>query len=72
MPDPELDVLFLAWTGGFRTKSNVAREAADTIAAAASDGLITVRLTPGTTGRSWLITQAGLQRLQEKLHEHRM
>jgi len=53
-----------AWQSPFRTKSDFARDHADLIAMAASDGLITTRVATGLYGRQWKITIAGLQRLK--------
>jgi hypothetical protein len=62
-------VLFMAWTGGFSTKSDFARHHADPVAIAATEGWITTRLRDRVYGRKWHITVAGLTRLQEILNE---
>jgi len=58
-----LKVLAKARTAPFRTKSDFARENADFIGMAASDGFITTRIATGFYGRDWLITAAGIQHL---------
>ncbi|MRN66393.1 hypothetical protein GJU92_07855 [Brucella sp. 10RB9213] len=57
------DVLSRAWHSPFKTKSDFARENADAIAMAASDGLITTRIATGLYGREWRVTAAGIQHL---------
>lgn len=57
------DVLARAWHGPFKTKSDFAREHADLIGMAASDGFITTRIATGLYGREWRITAAGIQHL---------
>lgn len=54
------EILDAAWRGGFTTKSTIAREHADTIAAAQERNLITVRVGPSTRGRTFYITPNGL------------
>lgn len=56
-------ILARARNAPFRTKSDFARENANLIAMAASDGFITTRIATGLYGRDWLITAAGIQRL---------
>lgn len=58
-------VLEKAHRSPFRTKSNFAREQTDTLAAAASCGLITTQTGPRTFGTTWLITRKGLDLLNE-------
>jgi hypothetical protein len=53
------DVLHLAWSQPFSTKSDFARAYADEIAEAACRGLITTRTEAGEWGRYWRITPAG-------------
>ena len=57
------DILSRAWNAPFTTKSDFARENADLIAMAASDGFITTRIATGLYGRTWHITPSGLQHL---------
>lgn len=56
-----------AWRGGFKVKSDFARENAHTVAAAACLGLITTQSLPrgDTFGRTWLITAKGLSQLSK-------
>jgi len=56
-------VLYQAWASPFTTKSDFAREYADFVAMAASDGFITTRQAAGLYGNKWLITESGLKRL---------
>lgn len=58
-----IEVLSRAWHSPFTTKSDFAREYANLIAMAASDGFITTRLATGLYGRTWQITPRGLQHL---------
>lgn len=57
------NVLERAWKGGFKTKSDFARLAANAVGVAASDGFITTKQAAGLYGSTWFITAAGLQRL---------
>lgn len=57
------EALARAWNTPFTTKSDFARENANLIAMAASDGFITTRIATGLYGRTWQITAAGLQHL---------
>ncbi len=57
------EVLRRAWIASFKTKSDFARENADFVAMAASDGLITTRIATGLYGASWLITAKGINHL---------
>lgn len=59
-------VLFRAWTAPFRTKGDYARQAADVIAIAASQGYISTNVGDGVYGPVWLITSKGLERLHGK------
>lgn len=58
-----LAILERALHAPFKTKSNFARDNADLIAAAASDGYITTRIAAGLYGRQWEITPVGLSYL---------
>lgn len=58
-----IEVLSRAWNSPFTTKSDFARENANVIAMAASDGFITTRIATGLYGRAWQITPKGLQHL---------
>ena len=49
----------------FTTKSEFARIAANEVALAASEGLISTRLDNGVFCNKWMITQEGLQFLEE-------
>ncbi|SCW77141.1 hypothetical protein SAMN02927900_04774 [Rhizobium mongolense subsp. loessense] len=55
-----IDILKQALESPFKTKSNFARENADLIAMAASDGFITTRMAAGLYSRKWMITPVGL------------
>ena len=57
------NVLSKAWNAPFKTKSDFAREHADLIGMAASDGFITTRIATGLYGRDWRITAAGIKHL---------
>ncbi|MDH0613344.1 MULTISPECIES: hypothetical protein [Agrobacterium] len=58
-----IEVLTRALEEPFKTKSNFAREHADLVAMAASDGFITTRVACGLYSRKWLITPTGLSHL---------
>lgn len=58
-------VLARAWAGGFTTKSTFARDAASMVAIAATENLITTKLTDELWGNRWLITADGLSFLKE-------
>jgi len=58
-----LEVLERAWTSPFKTKSDFARQYADHIAMAASDGFLTTKLATGLYTRMWQITPKGLSYL---------
>lgn len=58
-------VLDLAWRGGFRTKSNFAREYANEVALCASLGLISTKIKGTTFGATWHITKQGLEKYNE-------
>jgi hypothetical protein len=58
-----VDVLDRAWKKPFKTKSDFARENADLIAMAASDGLLTIKLATGLYQRQWNVTPRGLSYL---------
>ena len=53
----------MAQTPGISTKSNLARQAADVIAMAASAGWLTTQIAPMQFGRVWLLTTSGLATL---------
>jgi hypothetical protein len=55
-----IEILKQAHEAPFKTKSNFARENADLIAMAASDGFITTRVATGLYSRKWMITPLGL------------
>lgn len=57
------DVLERIWSRPVKTKGDYAREQANLIAMAASDGFITTRIAAGLYGREWRITPAGLTHL---------
>jgi hypothetical protein len=59
-------VLHEAWTTGFTTKSDFAREFADFVAMAASMGLITTRINNQVYGKQWQITSKGLYALEHE------
>lgn len=59
------EVLIESWAGGFTTKSKFAREAANIIAVAATEGLITTRLEEEVWGNRWMITEKGMQFMKE-------
>jgi len=56
-------VLEMAHTKSFTTKSDFARDNADFVAMAASEGYITTRIAAGYYGRTWQITLEGLEHL---------
>jgi hypothetical protein len=58
-----LNVLEHALNHPFKTKSNFARDNADLIAAAASEGFITTKIAPGQYTRQWVLTPLGLSHL---------
>lgn len=58
-----VNVLERAWLNPFKTKSDFARNEADVIGMAASDGLITTKIATGFYGRVWVITPPGLSLL---------
>jgi len=57
-------ILERAWATPFTTKSDFARENADLVAMAASDGFITTRRAAGLYSNVWLITNRGLRHLE--------
>lgn len=59
------DLLFKVRIEPFTTKSNTAREAADVIGMLASDGLITTKLPDGTYANIWMITENGMQFMEQ-------
>lgn len=60
-----LAVIRKVWLDQVTTKSDFARQEADAIAAAASEGFITNRVGPDTYSRTWLPTAIGLEFLEE-------
>ena len=60
------EVLIEAWAGGFTTKSKFARESANIIAVAATEGLITTRLEEEVWGNRWMITEKGMNLMKER------
>ena len=58
-------VVDMARINPFTTKSNFARDAANEIALAASEGLISTRLEENKFTNRWMITMEGLQFLEE-------
>lgn len=67
-----LEVLEYAHQNPFKTKSNFARDYADMIAAAASEGFLTTKIAEESYLRVWMITPKGLSylyALQGKDHE---
>lgn len=54
-------VVTLARTRPFTTKSDFARMAANEVAIAASEGLITTRVNDEAFGNVWIVTQAGME-----------
>jgi hypothetical protein len=56
-----LDVLTHARAEPFTTKSDFARKAANAVALAASEGLITTRLNDTTYTNRWMVTIDGLE-----------
>lgn len=58
-----IEILERAHRAPFMTKSNFARDNADLIAMAASDGFITTRVATGLYSRRWMITPLGLSHL---------
>tara|TARA_B100000085_G_C18548529_1_gene514902 strand:+ start:1073 stop:1351 length:279 start_codon:yes stop_codon:yes gene_type:complete len=53
------DVCREAWDKGISTKGNYARKAANALAIAAVEGLITTKMTETHYGNRWLITEDG-------------
>lgn len=58
-------VLFKAWQGGFSTRSRFSRSEADMIAVAATEQLITTKISEEMWGNKWLITEDGLYYMKE-------
>lgn len=62
---PELGLMMLydvcreAWDKGISTKGDFARKSANAIAIAATEGLITTRMTEVHYGNRWLLTEDG-------------
>ena len=59
------DVLLRTRIDPFTTKSNIAREHADLIGMLASDSLITTKLPDGTYANRWMITEMGMQWMEQ-------
>lgn len=59
-------VLTTAWRESFTTKSDFARDFADFVAMASSQGLITTRIGGQLYGREWNITPKGLLALDKE------
>jgi hypothetical protein len=57
------------WRDTVTLKGDYTRANADIVAMAASDGLITSRVGVGLYGSQWLITEAGLKRLNPPVEE---
>lgn len=61
---PLLEVIALAWSDGFSTRSDFARTNAEAVAEAACRGLITtLNVLTGNHGKQWLVTPEGCQTL---------
>jgi hypothetical protein len=58
-------VLLSARTSPFTTKSTIAREQANFVAIAASEGLLTTRLDDQRHINAWLVTEDGLAWMRE-------
>jgi len=58
-------VLAIARMKPFTTKSGMARDAATEVAMCASEGLMTTKLNETTYGNVWMITQHGLDYMEE-------
>ena len=58
-------VLFNAGDRGFTTKSKFARDFATVIAIAATEELITTRLSETTWGNTWMLTDYGFEYMME-------
>lgn len=65
MNDRVTSVLQRAWRGGFKTKSNFARECADAVAICASLGLISTKIQGTKFGTTWFITKTGMEYYDE-------
>ncbi|GAB5503460.1 hypothetical protein [Pyruvatibacter sp.] len=65
------DILLAAWSGGFTTKSDLARTHATLVGVASSEGYITTKLlcSEAEYHNVWLITVEGL-RLLEHLNDN--
>ena len=61
-----IDVIFRAWTSPFTTKSDYARTHATHVATAASSGFITTELNTNIHSNLWVVTQKGLEYLNEQ------
>ena len=58
-------LLSIARIRPFTTKSTMARDAANEIGMCASEGLLTTKINETTYGNVWLVTQAGLDYMEE-------
>lgn len=58
-------VLFHAWRGGVATRGRLARKEANIIAIAATENLITTRVSDEVWGSLWMITEDGLEYMRE-------
>ena len=59
------ECLVESWATGFTTKSKFARESANIVAVAATEGLLTTRLDEEVWGNRWMITEKGMQFMKE-------
>lgn len=59
-------VVFRAWSGGFTVQSDFARENAVAVAEASCRGYITTNYN-NTYGRTWFVTQGGLDQITVRL-----
>lgn len=58
-------VLLRALSGGFTTKSKFSRDMANIVAIAATEGLITTRLSEEHWGNTWFLTEDGFEFMKE-------
>lgn len=64
------DVCNEAFENGFTTKSKYARVAANVVAIAATEGLITTKTDAETWGNTWLLTDDGATFMMELEHAY--
>lgn len=57
------NIVYVAHVGGFTVSSDLARAEAGWVAMAATLGFITTREPDGSYGRTWFVTKAGLDYL---------